>query len=144
MWQPHSAERFAQLKTLGINAGQYSGKSKTPPEFLLKNDLRWYAENLATDFYSEYHRWRPDRVPHWSYLQAKELYRKDPASKEAFKRHPSFSDPAWLKAIRDRLVECTRFLAPYRPWFYDLGDESGIADLAAYWDMELFQGPHMH
>ncbi len=137
MWQTHSVERAARLKALGINAGQYGGKSKTPPEFLLKNDMRWYAENLATDFYSEYHRWRPDRVPHWSYLQAKELYRKDPTSKEAFKRHPSFSDPSWLKMIHDRLVECTRFLSPYRPVFYDLGDESGIADLAAYWDFDF-------
>jgi hypothetical protein len=73
MWQPHSAERAATLKTLGINAGQYNGKSKTPPEFLLKNDARWYAENIATDFYSEYHRWRPDRPVDWSYKQAKEL-----------------------------------------------------------------------
>ena len=38
MWQPHSAERFAKLATLGINAGQYSGRAKNPPDFLLKNE----------------------------------------------------------------------------------------------------------
>lgn len=137
MWQPHSADRFATLKTLGINAGQFNGNAKTPPDFLLKNNLRWYAENLATDFYSEYHRYRSDRIQNWSYLQAKELYRKDPASKEALKRHPSFSDPAWLRAIHDRLVEAARVQSPYRPLFYDLADESGIADLAAYWDFDF-------
>jgi hypothetical protein len=137
MWQPHSAERFATLKTLGINGGQYSGRAKTPPEFLLANDLRWYAENLATDFYSEYHRYRPDRIQHWSFLQAKELYRKDLTSKEAFKRHPSLSDPAWLKQIHDRLVDAARLWSPYRPIFYDLGDESGIADLAGFWDFDF-------
>lgn len=137
MWQPHSAQEVAELQKLGINAGQYGGRSKTAPEFLLKNDARWYAENLATDFYSEYHRWRGDRPNHWSYLQAKELYKKNPDSKEAFKRHPSFSDPEWLRRIHDRLIECTRFFSPYRPIFYDLGDESGIADLAAYWDFDF-------
>ncbi len=137
MWQPHGAERFAKLTTLGINAGQYSGRAKNPPDFLLKNDLRWYAENIATDFYAEYHRFRPDRGPNWSYLQAKALYRRDPTSNEAFKRHPSLSDPAWLNRIRERLSESARANSPYRPLFYDLGDESGIADLAAYWDFDF-------
>lgn len=137
MWQAHSAERFAVLQSLGINAGQYSGRAPRPPDFLLNNNARWYAENLATDFYAEYHRFRPDRIQNWSYLQAKELYQKDPASKEAFKRNPSFSDPAWLKKIHDRLVEAARTWLPYRPIFYDLADESGIADLAAYWDFDF-------
>jgi hypothetical protein len=137
MWQPHSAERFATLQTLGINAGQHGGRSKTPPAFLVKNNARWYAENIATDFYSEYHRFRSDRIQNWSYLQAKELYKKNPESKDAFKRHPSFSDPVWLRRIHDRLVDSARFFSPYRPVFYDLGDESGIADLAAYWDFDF-------
>jgi hypothetical protein len=137
MWQPHRAEHAAVLKTLGVSAGQYSGRAKTPPEFLLKNDLRWYAENLATDFWAEYHRFRADRIQNWSFLQAKELYKKDPSSKEAFKRNPSLSDPVWLTQIRERLVEYARMWSPYRPLFYDLGDESGIADLAAYWDFDF-------
>lgn len=137
MWEPYSAANFAVLKTLGVNAGQYNGKAGKPPEFLLKNDLRWYAENIATDFYSEYHRYRPDRIQHWSFLQAKELYKKDPAGKEAFKRHPSFSDPEWLQRIHDRLVASARANSPYRPVFYDLADESGIADLASYWDFDF-------
>ena len=137
MWQQHSSQMFAQLKKLGINAGEYSGRSKAPPEFLLDNDLRWYAENIATDFYSEYHRWYPDRPVNWAFLKAKELYKKDPAGKEAFKRHPSFSDPIWLKKIHDRLVESARAHSPYRPVFYSLGDETGIADLAAFWDFDF-------
>ena len=137
MWQPSSAKVFAKLQTLGITAGQYSGRARTPPDFLLANDLRWYAENIATDFYAEYHRYRRDRVPQWSFLQAKELYRKDPSSKEAFKRSPSLSDPVWLRKIHDRLVESARTFSPYRPLFYDLGDESGIADLAAFWDFDF-------
>ncbi|MFB3922033.1 MAG: beta-galactosidase [Terriglobia bacterium] len=137
MWQDGSAEHYAQLKRFGISAGMYSGKAKTPPEFLLKNNLRWYAENIATDFYAEYHRWFPDRPVHWKFLEAKELLKKDPTSKEAFKRHPSLVDPEWLRKIQNRLVETTRIHSPYRPIFYNLGDESGIADLAAFWDFDF-------
>lgn len=97
MWQPHSAGQGAALKTLGISAGQYNGKSKTPPDFLLKNDLRWYAENLATDFWAEYHRYRPDRVPHWSFLQAKRFLRpltgRDARVAEGEVRHAARAEP---------------------------------------------------
>ena len=146
MWQSHTADQYAVLKTLGITAAMHRGKPVDLPEYLakkdlpqdlLKNDLRWYLENIATDFYAEYHRWFPDRPVNWKFKEAKELYAKDPLSKEAFKRHPSLSDPEWLKTIHDRLVACARINAPYRPLFYNLGDESGIADLAAYWDFDF-------
>lgn len=137
MWQPHTPEQGASYIARSVSGGQYSGRSKTPPDFLLKNNLRWYAENIATDFYAEYHRYRPDRIQHWSWLQAKELYRQDPNSLEPFKRHPSLNDPAWLASIRQRLIDAVRTWSPYRPFFYDLADESGIADLAAFWDFDF-------
>ncbi len=137
MWQNYKGADFAKLKSMGISGGQYGGKSTSPPEFLLENDLRWYAENIATDFYSEYHRYFPDRTQNWKYLAAKEQYKKDPSSLEAFKRHPSLSDAGWLKIVHDRLVASAKRFAPYRPLFYSLGDESGIADLAAFWDFDF-------
>ena len=137
MWQGGSAEHFLQLEKLGVNAGKSNESSMSIPEFLLKDDLRWYVENIATDFYSEYHRYRKDRPYNWSLLQAKELYKKDPSSKEGLKRHPSFSDPAWLSTIHDRLVEAARTYSPYRPIFYNLADESGIAELAGFWDFDF-------
>jgi hypothetical protein len=41
----------------------------TPRTFLLRNDLRWYAENIATDFYSEYHRYFPERPNNWKFVE---------------------------------------------------------------------------
>jgi glycosyl hydrolase family 42 (putative beta-galactosidase) len=137
MWQDYPANLWKTLMSLGINAGQYVGRSEPPADFLLDNDLQWYAENIATDFYSAYHRYFPDRRVNWKFYEAKELYKKDPSSKEAFKRHPSFSDPAWVDKIHDRLVSVTRKHSRYRPIFYDLGDESGVGDLAAFWDFDF-------
>jgi len=137
MWQQYPAELWKTLMTLGINAGQYVGRNEPPAKFLEGNNLQWYAENIATDFYSEYHRYFGDRPVNWRFTEAKELYKRDPSSKEAFKRHPGLSDPVWLEKIHDRLVSVARKHAPYRPLFYDLGDESGIANLAAAWDFDF-------
>src|SRR5262252_442873 len=142
MWQAQTAEQYATLKKLGVTAGAvvYRNSGQAPPEALLQNDLRWYVENIATDFYSAYHRLLPDRPKNWKFLEAKRLYDKDPSSKEAFKRDPSLSDPEWLTAIGERLAATARSNAPYRPLFYNLGDEPGIADLSAFWDFDY--SPH--
>jgi len=137
MWQNHSAEMFGKLKELGINGSEYGGRDRTAPEFLLKNDLRWYAENIATDFYSSYHHYFPDRDTGWEFKQARAAHQKDPASLEPFKRHPSLTDAAWLTRIRDRVVESARFFSPYRPFFYSLGDETGVGELEAAWDFDF-------
>jgi hypothetical protein len=137
MWQQYPKEAYPVLRSLGITGGQYGGRATDFPDGMIDNDMRWYSENIGTDYYSEYHRYRPDRIQHWSFLQAKELYRKDPASKEAFKRNPGFWDPVWRERIHDRLIETVKRNAPYRPFFYSLADESGIADLAAFWDFDF-------
>ncbi len=137
MWQQYPARLQPALKKLGITGGQYNGRSQTPPEAFVSNDMRWYAENIATDFYSEYHRWRPDRSTDWLFRQLKEVWKKDPNNREAFKRHPSFWDPVWRERVHDRLVESAKRFSPYRPFFYSLGDESGIADLAAFSDFDF-------
>lgn len=137
MWQQYPANLQPSLQSLGITAGQYSGRREALPNVFIGNNMRWYAENIGTDFYAEYHRYRPDRVQHWSFLQAKEMLKKDPASKEPFKRHPSLWDPVWRTRIQDRLEASVKRYSPYRPLFYSLADESGIADLAAFWDFDF-------
>lgn len=99
--------------------------------------LRWYTENLATDFYAPYHRWAQGRSPIWLFDETKALHRRRPDDPAAFHRTPSLSDPTWLATVSIRLEEVARLQAPYRPLFHDLADESGIADLAAAWDFDL-------
>ncbi len=137
MWQDYPANLLPDLKKLGINGGQYSSRSTGPPDFLLDNNMRWYAESLAPEYYSAYHRWRADRPVGWSFIHAKELYKQDPNSLAPFKRHPSFEDPYWRKIVHDRGVAAAERLGPYRPYFYSLSDESGIGELEAQWDFDF-------
>ncbi len=137
MWQNYPANLVPDLQKLGINGATYSSRNIALPDFLIDNNMRWYSESLATDYYSEYHRWRPDRPVGWSFIQAKKLYQEDPNSLAAFKRHPSFWDPYWRKLVHDRGVATAERLAPYRPYFYSLADESGIAELEAAWDFDF-------
>lgn len=137
MYQAYPTVQQPALEQLGINAGQYPGHNVKLPDYLIENNMRWYSEQIATEWYAEYHRWRSDRSVDWSLLQAKELYRQDPTSKEAFKRHPSFWDGDWRAKMHDQIVAVTKRNAPYRPLFYSLSDESGIADLGSTWDFDL-------
>ncbi len=144
MWQGQNAQQYTALKGLGITAGMVHANRLDPGKLvmsevepLLAGDLKWYVENIATDFYSSYHRWFPDRPVNWRFLEVQRLYREDPLDRAAFLRDPSLSDPTWLKRIQERLSETVRIHRPYQPLFYNLADEAGIADLAAFWDFDL-------
>jgi hypothetical protein len=137
MWQDGDAQHMTALQKVGVNAAKSSEHSMELPRALLADNLRWYVENIATDFYSEYHRYRVDRPYNWALLRAKDLYKTNPSSLEGLKRSPSFSDPTWLAKIHDRLVQAARTYSPYRPVFYNLADETGIAELAGFWDFDF-------
>lgn len=145
MWQPQTPARLAGLARLGVTAGRVPGirgplepaKAQDLAAPFLAVNLRWFVENIATDFYSAYHRWFPDRPVNWLFDQAKKLYRQDPSSRAAFIRTPSLSDPAWLRRIGARLTQHVAAYRAFRPLYYNLADESGIADLAAGWDFDF-------
>ena len=145
IWQPGTSARAAGLRALGFDAGAViadrtgTDAAGTAQRIapLLDNGLRWYVENIATDFYAPYHRWQPDRPVTWLFDETRRLHQANPSDPAGFDRTPSLSDPVWLERIRQRLTTQVRIHGPYRPLFYDLADEAGIADLAAFWDFDL-------
>src|SRR3984893_10364481 len=143
MWQVHDRAGYVALKRLGVTAGMlpidHVSHMFVPKwiEPLLDADLRFYLENIVTDFYSSYHRWSDDRPVNWRFLKAKQRYWENPLDLAALIREPSLSDRDWLEEVSDRLIRNVRGLQPYRPLFYNLGDEPGIADLAAFWDFDF-------
>ncbi|MDA3921623.1 MAG: beta-galactosidase [Salinisphaera sp.] len=137
MWHRYPACLLPTLEQLGIDAGEYSGRSKALPDFLIDQNMRWYVESLAPAFYAEYHRWRSDQPKNASFLAAKQQYKHNRDSLAAFKRHPSLEDPAWRQRVHDLSLAIAQRYAPYRPYFYSLSDEPGIAELGAQWDFDF-------
>jgi hypothetical protein len=145
MWQPQTPAGYRTLKKLGITAGMVETDHRDESSIyntehldrLIDADLRCYLENIATDFYSPYHKWYDGRPVNWRFLEAKQRYWENRRGLGAFFREPSLSDPEWLQKIQDRLSRSVRALRPYRPLYYSLGDETGIGDLAAFWDFDF-------
>jgi hypothetical protein len=144
MWQGQTPAGYATLKKLGITAGMVQADhrdeaSTSMPSLarLVDADLRCYLENIATDFYSPYHKWYDGRPVDWRFVEAKQRFWANPGDRAAFMREPGLSDPEWLNKIHDRLTRSVRAFHPYRPLYYNLGDETGIGDLSAFWDFDL-------
>jgi hypothetical protein len=144
LWQPTPAGSMAALHRLGVGAGMILGQRDAPLDAsavaqavapLRAAGLGFYVENIATDFYAAYHRWRPGHPVTWLFDQVRAAFAA--GKPEAFWREPSLSDPAWRARIADRLRQHVRVFGPYHPLFYSLGDETGIADLAAAWDFDF-------
>lgn len=144
MWQAHDAAQDRTLAQLGVTAGMVYAQKDRPSALptetiapLLASGLGWYVENIATDFYSAYHRWSPDHPVNWRFAEVKKLYQENPLNRAALMRDPSLSDPQWLAKIGKRLTATVRSERRYRPLFYNLADEPGIADLSVFWDFDF-------
>ncbi len=146
MYQEHAGARLAVLRGMGVDAMKVLGfrvpftradvAGRIAP--YLAADQRWYVENIATDFYSAYHIWTPEHPVevHFRFIEAQRLHQANPADPTVFIREPSLEDPVWLGRVVGRLEDTVRAHADYRPLYYSLGDEVGIADLAANWDFD--------
>jgi len=145
MWQKQAAQQYASLRKIGVTAGAVLLEDKEHPdrlpqtqlEALQRNGLRCYIENIATDFYSAYHRWWPDHPVNWHFQEPKQLYQRNPLDPAALIRVPSLSDPEWLRRIGARLERVVRATGACRPLFYNLADEPGIGDLSIFWDFDF-------
>ncbi|HLG86580.1 MAG TPA: alpha-amylase family protein [Alphaproteobacteria bacterium] len=146
IWQKQNPAQYRALKALGVTAGMVKARRDDGPgepvdrptaDLLSQAGLGCYIENIATDFYSAYHIWTPNKPVNWRFLDAQARFAANPADPTAFIRDPSLSDPAWLAKINLRLERVVKAEDSEKPLYYSLGDETGIGDLAAYWDFDL-------
>jgi hypothetical protein len=144
-WQPRDAQQLAALKNIGVtggmvminrDAGTFDPASSVPTA-LRSQGMRYYLENVATDFYAAYHRYTPGKNPSWRFVELQARYAANPSDLSVFVRDPGLSDPVWLKRIEDRLTTVVDAAKADHPIYYSLGDETGIADLAANWDFDI-------
>ena len=147
IWQDRTAAQYAAFRDIGVTAAMVHGnvdggwtdqRLRQTLAPLLQADLQFFVENIATDFYSSYHKWHSDGRPkNVLFRAAKQAYQQNPLGPAALWRDPSLSDPAWLKRVEDRLSLTVQQFHPYQPLFFNLADEAGIADTASFWDFDF-------
>ncbi|MDR3537578.1 MAG: beta-galactosidase, partial [Acetobacteraceae bacterium] len=142
-WQPRTPDQLAALKRIGVTAGaviadrDHDGAGEAPLVATLRAaGMGYYVENIATDFYAQYHRYTPGKIASWRFADAQAAYRAHPDDPALLQRQPGLSDAVAQGRIDARLEATVRRHAADHPLFYDLGDETGIADLSAYWDFD--------
>ena len=144
-WQARDTAYLKALRRLGVTAavaiadrGDGLGRPLDQQIAAPRSaGLRWYIENIATDFYAAYHRYTPGKVEQWRFIAAQERYRAAPDNLAALYRDPSLLDPIWRDRIRRRIGNIVTQQKSYKPLYYSLGDETGIADLAAAFDFDF-------
>ena len=141
MWQERTPAQLDGLKQLGFTGTKLraTGGQIAPADLdaHIASGLPWFLENIATDFYSPYHRYTPGKSVTWLFDATKARHRQDPADTSVFIRDPSLSDPIWQARIADRLQQVVATQSRYHPLYYNLADEAGIGDLAAAWDADI-------
>ena len=145
VWQPKTRRQYEALKEIGFTGAMVQADREGESEISVRQkvapivgaQLRPYVENIATDFYSAYHRWLPGKPVNAHFLKLQQIIAADPSVTTVFIRQPSLSDPLDFDPIRARIEKIARLYAPYRPLFFNLGDEMGIADLTAAWDFDF-------
>ncbi|MGH7155210.1 MAG: beta-galactosidase, partial [Acetobacteraceae bacterium] len=144
-WQPRTPQQLATLKSIGVTGGMAPinreagtfDPNLSSTAAMRAAGMRYYIENTATDFYSAYHRWMPNHPIGARFAALQARYKADPSDLSVFIRDPGLSDPAWLTRIADRLTAMVNAARADHPVYYSLGDETGIAELAAPWDFDL-------
>lgn len=146
MWQDQTPAQMAALRQMGVRTVRVTGVRDGPLDPAItaaraatQAGMGIFIENIATDFYAPYHRFSPDHpdAPNWAFEQLRTQLRANPADQSLLQRSPSLVDAVWQSRIRARLAEHVRAFAASKPLYYSLGDEVGIADLAAHWDFDF-------
>jgi hypothetical protein len=130
-WQRRTAPQYEGLKSIGVTGAMLTAPRDEPNRLtdediapFLRNDLPWYVENSATDFYAPYHRFLPGQRKTEEFLKVQAQHQENPSSLAPFMRNPSLSDPKWLSDIAARLTTIVRTQKSHSPLYYSLGDET--------------------
>ena len=143
LYQTETAAQLTALRDIGVSAAMLrarrdDGAAEDPHLARLQAlGFRFYVENIATDFYSAYHRWQGETPVNAAFLTDQALHRQNPAAIAPFLRAPSLVDRHWRNIIARRIARIVASFRADRPLYYDLADEAGIGDLSAAWDFDF-------
>ena len=131
LYQKHPANRLPFLRQAYVNGNLWYGSNPSVPEYMVDANIRWHIDNMAVPIYSPYHRWYADgRNVGWLFEKARARFLAD-RDLVNLQRSPCLSQDPTKELIERCAMFCARAMAPYRPLWYSLADETGIGNQAS-------------
>jgi len=131
IYQKHPPNRLNFIRDAYVTGNLWYGSNPSIPDYMIDAGFRWYVENLAVPIYAPYHRWYADgRNVGWLFEQARARFR---AKRDLMnlQRTPCLSQDPTKELIERCAMFNARSMAPYRPLWYSLADETGIGNQAS-------------
>ncbi|NRA40279.1 MAG: hypothetical protein HRU15_19200 [Planctomycetes bacterium] len=124
VWAHYDKAYAPLLREAGVTASIWSGENGTAA------DMELYPDNILYETFAYYHKRRDEHG------KMKELWEGKPEKRTVHHRRPSLTDSGSYDKVRERLENVLPKVKHYRPMFYNLADEIGIADQSAVSDLD--------
>ena len=134
VWHRHNAKRIPYLQEMHVTGSQWFGSGVQLPNDWVDRNYRFYLEGTGNWVYAPYHIWMADRDKTYYYEEAKKAFIKDRTDFRNLERNPCLSNHVIQERIRLQFGNPAKLYRNYRPLFYTVADESGIANQAAPFD----------
>ena len=134
VWQRHNEQRIPYLQEMFVTGSQWSGSVPVPPNAWVDHNWRFYIEGTGNWVYAPYHIFMADKDKTYYYEQAKKAFIADRTDMRILERDPCLSNHIVQDRIKAQFGGVGRLYKNYRPLYYTVADESGIANQAAPFD----------
>ena len=123
-WADYEAGMTPLLREAGFSGTIWRGRKTAD------NDLKFYPDNITYDAFAHYHKRRKE------FNAMKEVWAKYPERRPLNHRRPSLTDPGTFDLVRKELATKIEEVRDYRPLFYNIADEIGVADQSSTSDLD--------
>jgi hypothetical protein len=135
IWQRHNPARLPFLQEMYLAGSQWNGSNPSVPDWFIDANYRWYVEATGTLIFAPYHMWMPDNDNKTFYFeQARKAFIADRTDRRLLERNPCLSNPLTTRQIDGLFTSAAKVNREYRPYFYTVADETGIANQASPFD----------
>ncbi len=135
IWQRHNPARLPFLQEMYLSGSQWNGNNPTAPDWFTDANYRWYVETTGTLIFAPYHMWMSDNDNKTFYFeQARKAFFADRTDRRVLERNPCLSNHLTTRLIDQMFTSAAKINRDYRPWFYTVADETGIANQASPFD----------
>ncbi len=139
IWMRHNPKRIGYLREMYLAGSHWFNAQPGVPDHYIDQNYRYYVEGGSKSIYSPYHLFINEQVG-WYFNRARDAFRKDRTNLRNLERNPCLNNPIIHREIGRIYSEPARQHRDYRPLFYTVADEPGIANQAAAFD--FCHSPH--